>query len=771
MVPKTGENVRKSVQKRRQSRKAVMEHRMKGKLALLFTIIVLTLIGVNVRLAYINRTNGDKYTKKVLAQQDTASTLLPYRRGDILDRNGTILATSEKVYNLILDPKVLLQNKDEDAEKDCVEPTIQALTECFELDEAELRTTLSEKKDSSYVPLLRQLTKDETAAFREIQEDKERGTKIKGVWFEDSYIRRYPNNSLACHVVGYTVTGNQGQTGIEEEYSNILNGTNGRSYNYLNEDLEQSKSVKAPTDGNSVVSAIDITLQGIVEKYIDKFIEDYTNKNIEGPAAKNIGVIMMDPQTGEILAMAGDVDFDLNDPHDLVENGYIPQEIYDAIESNPHILVDQGYMLEREYQQLETNGKLDKENLVLFLQNQMWRNFCISDGFEPGSTVKPLTVAGALETGTINDSMTFLCDGKQVIVEGQKPITCAKKAGHGIITLEGSLMFSCNDALMQIAAMEGYDNFLKYQQIFNIGLKTNIDLPGETNNASTVFSKDTIGPTELATSSFGQGYNMTMIQVASAFSSVINGGYYYKPHVVKKILDSNGGTVENINPVLVKQTVSAKTSSLIRQYLYHTMYGEADGNGNNATGKKARVAGYAMGGKTGTAEKIPRSARKYLVSFIGFAPVDNPQVVCYVVVDEPNAASSETQASSSFAQEIFKNIMKEAMPYLNIYPTEEIPADMQDEVDAENAAKAQQKAEQEGEEGGEEGEEDMGGDEPAPEGVLTDPNTGEQVKMPTEKDLEGQEDEGVLGGIESPLLGNEESGEQSPESPESPGEP
>mgnify|MGYP002512963145 CR=1 FL=1 len=733
---------------------------MKGKLALLFTIIVLALIGVNVRLAYINKTNGEKYTKKVLAQQDTASTLLPYRRGDILDRNGTILATSEKVYNLILDPKVLLQNQNEDAEKDCVEPTIRALLECFELQEADLRTALSEKKDSSYVPLLRQLTKEETAAFRELLADEERGDKIKGVWFEDSYIRRYPNDSLACHVVGYTVTGNQGQTGIEEEYSSTLNGTNGRSYNYLNEDLEQAKSVKAPTDGNSVVTTIDVTLQGIVEKYIDKFIEDYTNKYVEGPAAKNIGVLMMDPQNGEILAMAGDVDFDLNNPHDLVENGYISQEIYDVLASNPHILVDQGYMKEREFEQMQTNGKLDQENLVLFLQNQMWRNFCISDGYEPGSTVKPLTVAGALEAGVIDDSTTFLCDGGQTIVEGQKPITCAKKSGHGIITLEGSLMFSCNDALMQIGAKEGYDTFLKYQQIFNIGLKTNIDLPGETNNASTVFTKDTIGPTELATSSFGQGYNMTMVQVASAFSSVINGGYYYQPHVVKKILDPNGGTVENVNPVLVKQTVSAKTSALIRQYLYHTMYGVADSNGNNPTGRKARVAGYSMGGKTGTAEKVPRSAKKYLVSFIGFAPADNPQVVCYVVVDEPNATDHVMQASSTYAQEIFKNIMKEAMPYLNIYATEEIPEDMKDEVAAEKAAEA----EKETEEGGEEGQEGENpeGENANPEGTLVDPNTGEVVTMPTEEDLANQEDNGILGGIESPLLG----GEAEPEEPQ-----
>ena len=234
--------------------------------------------------------------------------------------------------------------------------------------------------------------------------------------------------------------------------------------------------------------------------------------------------------------------------------------------------------------------------------------------------------------------------------------------------------------------------------------------------------------------------------------------------MVKKILDANGGTVENINPILVKQTVSAKTSALIRQYLYHTMYGVADANGNNPTGRKARVAGYSMGGKTGTAEKVPRSARKYLVSFIGFAPADNPQVVCYVVVDEPNATDHVMQASSTYAQEIFKNIMKEAMPYLNIYATEEIPADMQEEVEAENAAKAQQ--EEEGEDGeGENGEENPDEEEANPEGTLVDPNTGEVVKMPTEEDLENQEDTGILGGIESPLLGGEAEPEPETEEP------
>ncbi len=710
---------------RARRKKREMTYKMKRKSALLFTVIVLALLGVNIRLAYINKTSGDKYTKKVLAQQDSNSMILPYKRGDILDRNGTVLATSEKVYNLILDPRVLLENANEDPEKDCVTPTLKALTASFELQEGELRTILSERASSSYVPLIKELTKDEISAFEELMEDEKTGNKIKGVWFEDAYVRKYPYNSLACNVIGYVVAGNQGQTGIEQVYSDTLNGTNGRSYNYLNEDLEQAKSVRPAIDGNTVVSTIDFTLQQTVEKYIDKFIDDYTDKYVTGPAAKRIGVLMMNPQNGEVYAMAGDVDYDLNNPYDLVENGYMTEEEVSAMS---------------EEEQLEP-------------LNQMWRNFCISDGFEPGSTVKPMTVAGALDSGILDGTETFLCDGVKVVADHE--IHCAKRAGHGIIDLEGAIMFSCNDALMQIAAMEGYEIYYKYQDVFNFGLKTNIDLPGEANNASSVYTVETTGPTQLATNSFGQGNNVTMIQVAAAFSSVINGGYYYKPHVVRQILDSNGSTVENIDATLVKQTISSKTSATLRQYLYSTMYGVADANGNLPSGRLARVAGYAMGGKTGTAQKLPRTDNKYLVSFIGFAPVDNPQVLCYVVIDEPNAADAKSQASSSYAQELFKNIMKEALPYLNIYPTEEIPEDMKEEAAADAAAGRATPSQAEGGEGeageeGEEGEEGNGEEDPIPEGSLVDPQTGETVQMPDPENID--EEAPYLGGAGDELL-------------------
>lgn len=692
--------------RRRISKRKQITLKIKRKLALTFSVIVLALVGIMIRLVYINRVSGDQYTMKVLAQQDTNSITLPYKRGDIYDRNGTVLATSEKVYNLILDPGVLWEYHSDDATKDCVEPTLQALVNYFGQDRAELDRIMQENADSHYVVLEKQLTKDEVEEFETAMEDS--ANRIEGVWLEEDYIRRYPYDTLACNVIGYTVSGNVGQYGIEQEYSETLNGENGRSYNYLNEDLEQEKSVRAATDGNSVVSTIDITLQQIVENAIAEFQEKYTDAYREGDGSKTAAAIMMDPNTGEILAMASNRVYDLNNPYDVVINGLYTEE--------------------------EAENLTEEERLNAL--NELWRNFCVSDTYEPGSTAKPITIAAALETGAVHDGDTFLCDGNQTV--GSHTIWCSKRVGHGIIDLQGSLMFSCNDALMQIAAKVGEEDFSKYQNMFNLGLRTGIDLPGEARTDSLLYySEDTapsenlvMGSTDLATNSFGQNYNVTMIQMAAAFSACINGGYYYQPHVVKRILDSNGGTVQNIEPVVLREPISSKTSSLIRQYLYNTMYGETDANGNNATGKAARIAGYAMGGKTGTAEKIPRDKTNYLVSFIGFAPAENPEVVLYVVVDEPNA---EKQSSSSFAMEIWKNIMEEALPYLNIYPTEEIPEDMVDEVEAAQEEEAAEETPAEEEE-----------EETPEDGTLVDPQTGETVQMPDPESVD-EEDDSVLG--------------------------
>ena len=429
---------------------------------------------------------------------------------------------------------------------------------------------------------------------------------------------------------------------------------------------------------------------------------EYYGAYREGDGAKTVACVMMDPRNGEILAMASNRKYDLNQPYDVVANGLYTEE------------------------QAATLTEEERLNAL----NTLWRNYCVSDTYEPGSTVKPMTVAAAMEAGIINETEGYYCDGSQTIIAGQKPIHCAKRTGHGMITLEGSLMFSCNDALMQMASKMGDETFVKYQRLFNFGLRTGIDLPGESRTDTVVYyvgddapyENLKIGPTELATCSFGQGFNVSMIQVASAFSSCINGGYYYQPHVVKKIMDSNGGTVEENEGNLLRTTISEQTSAKIKQYLYSTMYGPVDPNGNNATGKTARIAGYAMGGKTGTAQKIPRGNGNYLVSFIGYAPYDEPQVVCYVIVDEPNAAY---QPTSSFAQKIWKEVMQKSLPYLNIYETEEPPADMIDEYNATHAEKAE--AEEETAESTT-GKKD---DEP-----IIDPQTGEVVTPP---DLSGDE--------------------------------
>lgn len=729
-----------------------INNRMKQKLALMFIVIVLALVGLSIRIVYINKTNGDKYTKKVLQQQESNSLTLAYRRGDIYDRNGTILATSEKVYNVILDPKVLTES--EKNKKGCVDATLTALSEHFSYTKSELQEIYNKKKTSSYVVLEKQKTKDEISEIQALMEEND--SLVKGVWFEEGYKRKYPYDSLGCNVIGYTVSGNVGQYGIEEYYSSTLNGTNGRTYTYLNESLESEKVIHEAEDGYSVMSTIDVTVQGFVEEAIDNFMEKYANAYRDGDGAKTAACIVMDPRNGEILAMASNRKYDLNQPYDLVANGVITEEQEAAIDAEVAVYQEKLKALQEEketvYATLSEEAKKEmdaqlkeyeeKANQKYQLLNDLWRNFCVSDTYEPGSTVKPMTVAGAIESGSINLTDGYYCDGSQVVVAGQKPIHCAKRSGHGMISLEGSIMFSCNDALMQIAAKMGYDNFVKYQRLFNFGLRTGIDLPGESRTDTVVYyvgddapyENLKIGPSELATCSFGQGFNTSMIQVASAFSSVINGGYYYQPHVVKKIMDTHGGVVEENEGKLLRTTISPETSEVVKKYLYNTMYGSPDANGNSATGKKARIAGYAMGGKTGTAQKIPRGNGNYLVSFIGYAPYDDPQVVCYVIVDEPNAAY---QATSSFAQEIWKEIMQKTLPYLNIYETEEPPADMIDEYNATHTQKVEETETTETEAGTTE--------EKPKEEVIIDPQTGEPVKPPdVSKDPSIDQETGML---------------------------
>lgn len=622
--------------KRRGGKKiAKFSKKMQKKLVVLFVIIALLLLGLIVRLMYIEHTSGKKYEKKVLSQQKYDSTVIPYQRGNITDCKGTILATSVDVYNVILDCKVLNSDSAD------IDPTIDALITCFpQLNETDLRNLITDKPKSQYNVLAKKLSYEEIRAFEEMQAaekeasdkksgDAEKKGKINGVWFEKEYQREYPYGSLASAVVGFTTSGNLGMNGVENSYNSVLNGTNGREYGYLNSDSNFEKTVIDAQNGNDVTLTIDANIQKIVEDKIAAFEEEYRDAAREGAGSKHVGVIVMNPQNAEVLAMANYPNYDSSNPRDL--SAYYTQEEIDA---------------------MDDDAELDA-------LNQLWSNFCITYTYEPGSTVKPFTVACGLDTGTLDPNRTFICDGYETI--SGHDIHCVNTNGHGLETVEDALKNSCNDALMQMSYDIGPENFSKYQQIFGFGTKTNIDLPGEARTDSLIYTEDQLSTINLATNSFGQNFNVTMVQVASAFCSIINGGNYYQPHVVKKITDKNGNVIQEDNGTLLKKTVSSSTSELLKQYLYATV--------SDGTGKYAKVPGYSMGGKTGTAQKLPRGQGNYLVSFIGFAPVDNPQLLVYVVVDEPNA---EEEFHSTFAQEIAKGIFEETLPYLNIYPDEDI---------------------------------------------------------------------------------------------------
>lgn len=607
-----------------------LNRKMKKKLLLLFGIITCAFVGLVFRLMYIEYTSGDTYTKKVLSLQSYDSVKLPFQRGNIVDKNGTILATSVAVYNVILDCSVMT-SKDE-----YVEPTINALTQCFsDLDRNKLEDYAQNSKDNKYIVLKEKLSYDDIQPFVEMQDAvDDSGNKvnpnIKGVWFETEYQRKYPLSTLASATVGFVSDGNVGTVGLEKYYDSTLNGVDGREYGYLNSDNAIEKTVIPAENGKNLYCSIDANVQTIVENKIKEFADTYKNNARTGDGAEEIAVVMMNPNTGEIIAMADYPTFDLNDPRNLSS--------YDQTDD------------------MSDDGKMD-------LLNKLWQNYCVTATYEPGSVQKPFTVAAGLETGTLTTDMTFFCDGYEMF--GNEKVRCVNRDGHGLETIEGALMDSCNDALMQMSYNIGAENFLDYQAVFGFGQKTGIDLPGEANTASLMYTLDNIKPVDLATNSFGQNYNCTMIQMVSAFSSLINGGNYYKPHVVTKITDDSGNTVENIEPTLLKKTVSQNTSDTLRNYLYNVV--------TNGTAKAAKVDGYSMGGKTGTAQMYDdethlRKKGAYLVSFMGFVPYDDPQLVIYTVINQPNVGD---EAHSSYAQNITREILKEVLPYMNVYPDEE----------------------------------------------------------------------------------------------------
>ncbi len=637
---KSGKNTKKLV---KLGDRGKLQDYMAAKLMVFEGALLICLLALVARIVMLSADNEEEYKRLVMRHLQTKydSRTIPYRRGSIVDRNGTTLATSDVKYNIILDAKILREKTEE------VDPTLVALQTCFNINTSEVRAYMLEHPESQYYILQKEVDYSLIESYLAMQAEEGSGISQKGVWFETVYVRNYPYDTLASDVIGFTTT-QGGQYGLEEYYNDILCGRNGREYGYLSDENVLERTIVPAQDGYTLVTTLDAHIQNIVEENIKAYNEEYANDYREGEmGSDNTGVIIMDVDTGEILAMASYPGFHLNDPTN-VELNLSP--IYPA----------------------ETLAMMTEEEEKDAVE-ALWRNFCISESYEPGSVCKTFTMAAALDAGVIHDGDRFYCQGYMTFGEGEHTtyIRCHNRFGDGELTLKQGLEESCNVTLMQIGQKMGSATYLRYFENFNFGLRTNIDLAGEMRTDSLVFTEDTMGVTELATSTFGQGYNVTMIETISAYCSLVNGGYYYRPHVVRQILDEDGAVVENIEPVMLRQVVSESVSDLMIDY--------GIGVVEEGTGTYARPAGYRIGGKTGTAETSGDGKQNYVVSFMGFAPADDPQIAIYVVIDRPNAASQDQATRRACL--LCRSILTDVLPYMHIFMTEELSEEEERELE------------------------------------------------------------------------------------------
>lgn len=594
---------------------------MQQKLAIQFVLIGLAFTIILARVMYLNIVEYESYTKIVLDKASYGNRTIPYKRGDILDAKGTVLATSVRVYNVILDARMVNELTDEKKEN-TIESIKLNLKEIFDIEPEEVDVALEERETSQYVRLKLQVDYYSAREFESRDDNTMDYPDLLGVWLEEDYIRTYPYDSLASGILGYSNSENMGIGGVEESYNAVLNGTDGREFGYFS-DASSDMIIREAINGNTVVTTIDQTLQSIVEKHVLEFNQTYENNASQGWGSQNTAVIITNPNTGAILASVSYPNYDLNNPSDIT--GYYSDEELEAM------------TLEEQSEKI----------------NEIRNNYVTSATYEAGSTIKPFTIAAALECGVIHGDETYNCTGSLEI--GDYIIRCAERNGHGEITVEESLAYSCNVAMMEMAQEIGVESFTNYQNDFGFGPTTGSDLPREASTVGLIYTSATMKITDLATNSFGQNFNVTMMQLVAGTGALINGGNYYKPYVVQQIKDSSGSVVSNTEPTLVRKIVSENTVEEIRNGMRAVVeYG---------SGKKAKISEYDIGGKTGTAEKLPRGNGKYLVSFIGGVPINNPEILIYVLIDEPNVYD---QSSGGLATVLAGDILEEALPYLGV---------------------------------------------------------------------------------------------------------
>ena len=595
--------------------------RMKSRFNIICAFFGLVMLLIAFQLIRIVLFDGDRYAQAALAQTEEYGVTLTAKRGDIIDCNNVVLATSTMQYKLILDPKVILTNQER-----YLEPTASLIEECFDISASDVIEKVLTNPDRQYLILKKGLTYSEVKDFIELKNE---NINVAGVWLEDGLKRNYTYGNLACSVLGF-MENDSGSYGLESYYDSYLKGTDGTEYTYVTSENIVETVRKEAEAGYTVQTTIDYNIQEIVERYMKQTLID--------SGAQTVAVIVQNPNTGEIYAMADTGTFDPNDPRNI-ESTYISSGSEDDEEM------------------LKSLEDMNDSETAAYL-NDRWNNFCVSETFEPGSTFKVFTVAGALEENVIDKDQYFFCGGSVDIRD--YTIHCSNTSGHATISLKDAMAQSCNMALITIAEALGVEKFCKYQSEFGFGHKTGIDLPMEMSCASLLYTTESMMDIDLATNSFGQSFNVTMIQLSSAFCSVINGGNYYKPYIVKGIYNSEGEQIKTFSKTLAAKVISEDTSDYLKEALREVVV--------SGTGTSAAVPGYIISGKTGTAEKGNRDEDLWVASFIGFAPYDDPEVVCYVVIDEP---ASGGEGSSSYACQLYKNIMSELLPYLNVKKADE----------------------------------------------------------------------------------------------------
>lgn len=577
---------------------------------IVFTLLMLLLSS---RLVYLQIIDGPNLQKEAIEQQ-TRDNQVASKRGTIYDRNMKALAQSATVETITANPNEI-KNAAKNNDKVKVEEIAKNLSDILELDYAETLEKL--QKETSHVYIKRKVESDVATRIRELN--------MTGVYLEEDSKRYYPYGNFASHVIGFTGFDNQGLGGIEMVYEKNLKGVPGRVVslkNALDTDMPfKHEQHIDPENGTNVVLTIDEVIQHFAEKYLEQAA-------IENKVAQGAACIVMDIPTGEILAMATKPDFDLNDPFAIVDPN--TQQVLEGI-------TDEDEKLK------QTNDALQKQ----------WRNKAVADSYEPGSVFKTITASMALEENVVQLTDPFFCSGSKKV--GGRSIRCAKAGGHGALDFAGGVTNSCNPVFMEVGARVGYDNFKKYFHAFGFGEVTGFDLPGEAKG--TFYADNNFNEVELATASFGQGPTVTPLQLVAAVGAVANDGKLMKPHLIKELVDDEGTTVQSVEPTMVRQVISEQTSDTMCMLLENVV--------NEGSGQNAYVKGYRVAGKTGTSEKIPRGNGKYVSSFLGFAPANDPKVLCLVLLDEANG---DSYYGGAIAAPVVRNIMEDTLRYLNIEP-------------------------------------------------------------------------------------------------------